>query len=1016
VTQSLPSTLIAFPFAAGLLTRGDKRAKNPPALDICLNVEFDEIGGLRTRYPYAAIGSNIFGGGTISNARRMIANGDELLLFTNDTLYSWNPQISAWVRKGTHLAVKTSEQSTFVTTADQIDCDRAELAGTVVITWVQLVGATSVGVVAAFDKATGNVLMQPTQLAGSAARLRVTALTTKILLSFYDGLNGLYCYALDPAAPATALGGSSTTLTNTNYGQYYDIVKVAGADQAVFACRQSPTTSYLVGTVTAALVKATSVKARTCDGPIAVSCSPTGTQVQIVRANGTNIQGDLITLSTLADVFTAQAIGTVSSTPVNQIAAAHRSVQNGGQYRCYAFWSYAENGDTLVSFGTKYNWVDTNNSLGTQAVFIDHVGVASRAFDFNGSVFVWIAFAAASFTTEAGGPATQVFGQVQNSYFLYRDDVFLTAKAANGVAGGYAASTGALPGVALTGTNEYTWCGVERRKIPLGKKLEGYSARAPRQIAFTFDSNEARRCARLGQTLYIACAEGCLQYDGAGLYEVGFHTYPWELDLTDWAAGNMDQGTYAYKLTWRWDNAKGERERSTTATSGLVTLTADNREVSIIPWCAGNITHKTLNPAAAELWRTPKNPVEDAPYYLVTDSDPTAITNPNRYMPNDPTAMALSVIFDSIADEDLLGLEQNPENGAFLEYLAPPPASIILASDTRLFLAGIAADPDRIWYSRQRNQNEVAAFHDELTVDVPAVGGAITGLAMLSGTLIVFREHAIYELPGDGFDNTSGGNNYGPARLLSSEVGADNQESIVQVPDGLLFKCSKGWYVLTRAGSVVDVGDAAYAYNSEAVLAAHVMQNQQQVRILTGNRMLVWDYKVNQWGEWSIASGLDAALWNDQHLYLTSTGPRAQQSTYSGVNYGYDVETTWIKTTNDMQGRAIVRMFQLLGEFRAASSIRIRCARNYESDGAGGWNYTTDKTWVVTPTVVGGPLKLAVAPNVKRPIAAFKVRLTALAADGVSAPSGETTKLTGITLAVADEGGLYSGLPAAQKQ
>ena len=44
----------------------------------------------------------------------------------------------------------------------------------------------------------------PSALVGSAARMRVTALETVILLSFYDGIAGLYAYALDPAAPATA--------------------------------------------------------------------------------------------------------------------------------------------------------------------------------------------------------------------------------------------------------------------------------------------------------------------------------------------------------------------------------------------------------------------------------------------------------------------------------------------------------------------------------------------------------------------------------------------------------------------------------------------------------------------------------------------------------------------------------------------------------------------------------------------------------------------------------------------
>jgi hypothetical protein len=1007
----LPSQTLSFPFAAGLLTRGNKQAKPSPALDICKDVEFDElagIAGLRTRYPYANLSANIFGGGTLSNCRKLVENGGELLCFTKDKLYSWNAQLAAWVSKGTHLAVKVSETPRFVSPGDQVDGDRAELSGTIVYCWTELLGSNSKGYVAAVDKTTGSVLMAPTALAGSAARLRVTALSTKILLSFYDGIAGLYAYALDPASPATALAGASTTLTNSNFGTYYDIARIGSTDQAVFACRRSPTTSYLVGTVTGALVVATSTKARTCTGPIAVSVAPNATQVQIVRANVTDLQGDLITISTLADVYTAQAIGTAITTP-DQIAAAHRSVQNGGAYRCYVFWDAGED-DAPSDWTSKSNWVDTANTLGTQANFVRYLGIASRAFDYDGNVYVWGVFAQAS-----GEGYNSLTAQLQNTYFLYRDDAFLAnAKAATARAGGFVNSPSCLPNVTLVGTATYAWCGTERRIVPVGTNGDkAYADRGPRDISIAFDSNAARRCVRLGQTMYVTGGE-ILQYDGQQLTEVGFHVYPWNMDPAVTGGGNLNTGTYAYRATLCWPNAAGDVDRSTSATTATEVVVTDGKKILAGGFPCIYTTHKSN--VALQVWRTQKNPNDDAPLYLVTSQDPASTTNPNRYLSNLPTAAICDDLEDDISDDDLLSLPSSPENGAVLENMCPPSATIMIASDVRLFLAGIAGDPDRLWYSKQRNAGEVAAFHESLVVDVPQAGGDITAIAFLSGTLIVFREHAIYELPGDGFDNTLGGGNYGPARVLSSEVGAESQEAVVQVPEGLLFKCSKGWYILNRAGGVQYVGDAVYAYDSEAVLAAHVMPAQHQVRILTSSRMLVWDYRVNQWGEWTIASGVDAALWNDQHLYLTSSGPKYQRTDYTGVDYGFDIETTWIKTTNDLQGRGILRAIQLLAEFRGAHAIRARLARNYQSDGAGGWSYFQDKTWDVTPTVVGGPLQLKIAPSIKRPIQAIKVRLTALAVGGAGNPTGETCKLTGLSLAVADEGGLYSGLPAAQKQ
>ncbi len=1003
---SLPSTTLTVPFAAGLNTKGDKRAKQPPMLDICKDVEFDDIGGLRPRYPFTA-GSftlNIAGGGTISNVRKVFDNAGELLCFTDSALYCWSAQLAKWVLKGTHLAVKTEEETVFATNGDQVTPDRAELSNVIVYAWAE--GGNVFW--AAVDKTTGAVSVTP-QDVGSASRPRLVALATKILFFFVSASSGdLVVFAIDPANLSDTLGAGATVVASASFNSYYDVTKVSGADSAAFVARRNPTTSYEVGKVTAALAVTSLTKARTCDGPIAVSITPDGASAQVVRANGTNIQGDLITLSSFADVYTAQAIGTsitngLGLTDTYQIAAAHRTVQNGGQYRCYVWWGVDEEGTSAgAGQATKYNWVDTGNTLGTQTLFQPWMSVASRAFDYNGSVYYWGIFNASS--TPAVG------GRLQGTYFLFRDDGRLVAKASAGSAT-WTAVKSCLPAVQPTdGTTTFRWASTFSRRVSATND-PGFRARAPRDIAFSFDSNEARRCARLGNTLYISGGQ-VLQYDGRAPVELGFHVGAYRFDLFNTAAGALPAGTYAYKATLRSMNGVGEVDRSTSFGVGNAGVAANSK-----PQFHFNSIWTTLKTnITMEMWRTTVNPSEDSPYYLVTGADPADTSNPNRYIPIDLTTYSTADLDDNMLDAVASVNEANPENGSVLESIAPPPASIVIASDTRLFLAGVAGDPDRIWYSKQRNDGEVASFHESLTVNVPAPGGRITALAILQETLVVFRERAIYLLPGDGFDNAGGGSNYGPARVASTEYGAVNQESVALVPDGLLFKSSKGWCLLTRAWSVDEkVGLPITAYNSETPLAVDVMPAQHQVRVLMASRMLVWDYLVNQWGEWTISGGLDSTIWNNTHVYLTSGAIKQQQSTYTGVDYGFDIESAWIKI-NELQGRGIVRAIEVLGEARAASSMRVRLARNYESDGAGGWSYNYDKTWGVTPMVVGGPLQLRVAPTIKRPIQAIKVRLTALGPDKVSAPTNETAKLTGLSIAVAIEDGLYSGLPAAQKQ
>jgi hypothetical protein len=173
---------------------------------------------------------------------------------------------------------------------------------------------------------------------------------------------------------------------------------------------------------------------------------------------------------------------------VHQIAAAHRSVQNSSQYRCYVFWTTNETSQP-TDFLCKSNWVDTGNTLGTQSTLVHRLGIASRAFNYNGSVYFWGVFAG---TSSIGYRSAGT--QLQNSYFLYRDDGFLVAKATYQRAGGFAYSIGCLPNVQLTsGSTVFSWCGTERRIVPVGQSGYGYSDRGPRDITFTFDSNAARR-------------------------------------------------------------------------------------------------------------------------------------------------------------------------------------------------------------------------------------------------------------------------------------------------------------------------------------------------------------------------------------------------------------------------------------------------------------------------------------------------------------------------------------------
>lgn len=957
--------VLQLPLASGLNQKSDDRARPQPFLDLCHDAQFDEVGGLQTRYPFAVPAGSIFGGGSIANARRIFEYDNETVLFTDTQVYSWNAQLSAWVLRGTHLAVAVDEAPRVVSPGDQIDGDRAELAGTIVYAWTE---ATTV-YAAALDKTTGSMLVAPTVVSTAVGKSRLVALASKILLFVDAGTNNMTVRAIDPATPGTGIAGAGTSVAAGTFNAVYDVVKVDGQDLCIGVHARLVTTSYQVFTVTPALTVTGATKARTADGVVGVSTTiGGGTQAQIVRRNGTNIQGDLLTTSTLADVFTAQAIGTAATTNVNQITIAFATSTTA-----YVFWTSGSVGETasFTDFVVKYNTVTTANAVGTQANFRHRLGIASRAFTYAGHAYVWLAFASDS-GTSAFGNVSAVRAQLQHTYFLYRDDITLHSRCAYSTGGGFAASAGRLPGVALvSGSTGFAWCATVRRRIELGGQAAhtGFGARSPRDVIFTFDSDTSRRCARLGATLYITGGIP-LQYDGLSISEVGFLIYPWSFEPQDGGAGLIGAGTYTWKSTLRWPNAKGDIDRSTTATGMSLTLAASR--FVFLNYGYLNVTTKVSpRPPSIDFWRTAVAPNRDSPFYLASSQDPNAGFANNGYVQNVDTLDANTPLQDNFADATLITKETNPENGAVLEYLAPPGASILWATDTRLFLAGISGDPDRIWYSRERASNEVASFHDSLTTDVPRDGGAITSIIVYDGTLFAFRETAIYALPGTGKDNLGKGSNFGPARIVSLDVGAVSHEAVAITPLGVIFKSRKGWQLLGGNGSVRYIGDKVSDFDAETISAVHVVEKQHQVRILSASRLLIWDYFANQWGDETITDGVHAAMINGSHVYLATTGTRTQLATYTGLTYGLDVETAWIKPA-DLQGALSCRLVQLLGEVRSACSIWIRVAYNYVQ------TYVDSKVWEVAPTTVGGPLQ--VKHGLKQPkCESFKVRITAVA-------------------------------------
>src|SRR5262249_45126218 len=157
--------------------------------------------------------------------------------------------------------------------------------------------------------------------------------------------------------------------------------------------------------------------------------------------------------------------------------------------------------------------------------------------------------------------------------------------------------------------------------------------------------------------------------------------------------------------------------------------------------------------------------------------------------------------------------------------------------------------------------------------------------------------------------------------LISDDVGCSEPASVVKTPIGVLFKSLKGIWLANGEG-ISYIGADVALYNGERINAAMTMPTVNQVRFVTANRVLVFDWEFKRWTTWTISGfggALDAVLWRDTMVLLVNAAGRLLQETPGsylddGVPYSMAIETPWLKPAGSV-GEILFRELLVLGRY-----------------------------------------------------------------------------------------------------
>ncbi len=502
------------------------------------------------------------------------------------------------------------------------------------------------------------------------------------------------------------------------------------------------------------------------------------------------------------------------------------------------------------------------------------------------------------------------------------------------------------------------------------------------------------------------------EYDGVRPVEHGFHVWPENISAsTLTTAGNITAGTYYYVFTYEWTDNAGNLHRSApsipyafTVTSGAtftanttnggaglsnvssftglqvgqplsgtgiqagakiltlnpgassitmtMTATATNTGVSITATAAQTIEINV--PTLRLTYKTTPNPVRIVGYRW-TAAQPiyyqfTSIPSPTL----NSTTTDYVAMPNTSSDAQILGGPILYTTGGVVEDIAAPASSASTMFNNRLFLID-AEDQNLLWFSKQVIQNVPVEMSDLLTIYVaPTTGaqgstGPMTALSAMDDKLIIFKKDAIYYVTGNGPDNTGANSSFSDAIFITATVGCTNPNSIVLIPNGLMFQSDKGIWILGRDLNTQYIGADVEGFNNNVVLSAKAIPGTNQVRfILDNSKTLMYDYFYNQWVTHTNVLAISSTLYQGRHTYMNSAGQILKEAS----NYWKDsstpvlmsLTTSWISVAG-LQGYERFYFANLLGTYM--SPFKLSCTLAYD------YNASATQNIIVTPDNYG---------------------------------------------------------------
>ena len=940
--MALQPQQLELPLIQGVDTKTDSKQLKVGKLLAAENCVFRKPGKIEKRDGFQSVSQNIIDtANTIQDGQAIMNFKEELLAFDKENIYSYVQGTDNWKDKGDFQSIYLTSQPVTNGTAREYSSDNAlHSSGLQAYVFARDVGATTTLFYQINDTTTGQTIIGPVPITTQGRNPRVCVFENQFVFFYYNtGSNRLYRGVLSIANIAATITFDFITDNTANPNspnqtyQSYDanvFVTATSGSQLYLAFSNNENTpnpsisiwryedpTHLIPDSSGSLISNSQMKM----GQLFYDPISDGPSLIYSEALGGGDSWKLFGFDWDLSNTLYSTSETISGAQVNRITAIAKDTPTR---EILYYVDYQVGSQVFI----KSRGYDGSSFFGT-GFTTQQIVNASQAFLYAGKTYVI-----------AVGGADIVNGQ--SSYFVLDENGKTLGRFNNNTAGGpntvYVNPSWNLRWLPKTNVLSNTNFLTTVRNITQFGEIGGQTQTGITSVTFDFfEPERSYSRAEIAGNLYVG--GGMLfSYDGQSLVEDSFNWNPKINSMTP--SVGVGTTTYSYVAVWEWVDNAGYLHRSAPsvpydiAISGAIGVAGVNvGNIELFPL---SLTEKTpannRSPVVCVLYRTKAN--SDVYYKL-------PVTSGNN---NSTTAQYIQPAADTSPDSALVETLYTTDD--VLPNDIPPPVGSLVVHRNRLFLLD-STNPLVIYYSKQVNIANPVEWSDFQVINVDPTGGPVIALGSLDDKLIIFKQNSIRFITGQGPQPDGSNNDYGDTILITADAGCNNLRSIVNTPEGLIFKSSKGIYIINRGLQVSYIGAPVEAFNDDFVTSAVLMAQNNQIRItLDSSKVLVYDYFVDAWAVFTQLNAIDSIIWRQLGAFITSEGKVFIETpnTYNddGTPYSMSITTGWLNFSG-IQGFQRLWKFYILGEFKSPHELSVNLYYDY--------NNASDQNIVVQPVV-----------------------------------------------------------------